>query len=330
MRPAPEGVLTMRASTASPFLAHARQYTEAWRVTAKWPFRCTRMTASHSSSLVVKSMRSRTKPALFTSTSRRPKVSIAVCTSARAPSQSAMSSVFAIASPPSARISSTTCCAGPVLAPLPSPATRGSFTTAGAPSCAKPSACSRPMPRPAPVTMTMRPSQMPLTGSYPTGGQFAATMPQATSASGASGRRQNGEGRRRRGNRVGLYVGARPRTWPAEEEALREVAVEPLEASSLLLGLDSFGDHLELEPVTEVDDAADERFRFGTLAEAGDEAAIDLELMDRQHAEVGQARVAGSEIVERDPHADLVERGERGSDAFGIVDQEALGDLQGE
>ena len=31
-----------------------------------------------------------------------------------------------------------------------------------------PSACSRPMPRPAPVTMTIRPSQIPVTGPYPT------------------------------------------------------------------------------------------------------------------------------------------------------------------
>ena len=101
MSPAPDDVLTMRRvdrrrrpSTAP------RQYSVAWRVGAKWPFRCTRITASHSSSLVVNTMRSRTKPALLTSTSSPPNVSIAVCTSRRAPSQSAMSSVLATASPP--------------------------------------------------------------------------------------------------------------------------------------------------------------------------------------------------------------------------------------
>ena len=116
MSPAPDDVLTMRrVDRRRRPSTGARQYSAAWRVAAKWPFRCTRMTASHSSSLVVKSMRSRTKPALFTSTSSPPNVSIAVCTSRCAPSQSAMSSVFATASPPSAEISSTTSCAGPVL-----------------------------------------------------------------------------------------------------------------------------------------------------------------------------------------------------------------------
>ena len=74
---------------------------------------CTRTTASHSASSMLKSMRSRRIPALLTRMSRVPYLSIAVCTKRRAPSQSATSSVFATASPPSAVISSTTVCAGP-------------------------------------------------------------------------------------------------------------------------------------------------------------------------------------------------------------------------
>ena len=66
------------------------------------------MTASHSSSLVVNSIRSRTNPALLTRTSRRPKVSTTVATSRRAPSHAVMSSVFATALPPRAAISSRT------------------------------------------------------------------------------------------------------------------------------------------------------------------------------------------------------------------------------
>ena len=100
MSPAPDDVFTIRPSTSAPSLACARHHSVAWRVVAKWPLRWTRITASHSSSPVVNTMRSRRKPALFTSTSRPPNVSIAVCTSRRAPSQSAMSSVLATASPP--------------------------------------------------------------------------------------------------------------------------------------------------------------------------------------------------------------------------------------
>ena len=60
----------MRASTLAPALAWSRQWAAAWRATAKWPLRCTRTTASHSSSAALANMRSRTKPALLTTASR--------------------------------------------------------------------------------------------------------------------------------------------------------------------------------------------------------------------------------------------------------------------
>ena len=66
------------------------------------------------------SMRSRRMPALFTSTCRSPNVSMAVLIIRWAPSQSATSSPLAMASPPAARISSTTSWAGPASAPEPS------------------------------------------------------------------------------------------------------------------------------------------------------------------------------------------------------------------
>ena len=110
-------------------------------------------------------MRSRRKPALFTSTSSRPNVSTAVAIEAVGRSQSATSSPLATASPPMARISSTTSPAGPVEPPEPSSSAPRSLTTTLAPWRANSRACARPMPRPAPVTMTTRPSQMPMRGS---------------------------------------------------------------------------------------------------------------------------------------------------------------------
>ena len=71
------------------------------------------MTASHSSSVMFTSMRSRRMPALFTTTSRRPNVSIACLTTLPAPSQLEMSSPLATASPPMPSISATTSWAGP-------------------------------------------------------------------------------------------------------------------------------------------------------------------------------------------------------------------------
>ena len=122
------------------------------------------MTASHSASLMLASMRSRRMPALLISTSRRTEGLDGLGDRARsAPAQSLMSSVLATASPPAATISSTTCWAGPASVPSPDAEPPRSFTTTLAPSAASISACSRPMPRPAPVTMTTRPSHSPAT-----------------------------------------------------------------------------------------------------------------------------------------------------------------------
>src|SRR5688572_6490112 len=134
------------------------------------------MTASHSSSVMFTSIRSRRIPALFTSVSSPPNVSMAELMRRWAPSQSLTSSVLAMASPPAATMSSTTCCATGCISPLPSASRPTSFTTTLAPSAANSSASSRPMPRPAPVTITTRPSQMPFAMRMKVG-PYAAAMP---------------------------------------------------------------------------------------------------------------------------------------------------------
>src|SRR5947209_9643046 len=155
----------IRASTVLPSLDSPRQYDAACRIVAKWPLRCTAMTASNSSSLVLAIIRSRTMPALFTRTSKPPKVSTAVLIRAAAWSQSAMLEPSTMASPPAEVISSTTLCAAlPPPAGEPSRPTPMSLTTTRAPSAAKANACARPMPPPAPVTMTTRPSTNPIFG----------------------------------------------------------------------------------------------------------------------------------------------------------------------
>src|SRR6516165_12840266 len=64
------------------------------------------------------------------------------------------------------RTSSTTSPAGPAEDPVPSTSAPRSLTTSLAPSLAKASACSRPMPRPAPLMTTTRPSQIPTMCSF--------------------------------------------------------------------------------------------------------------------------------------------------------------------
>src|ERR1043166_783589 len=97
-------------------------------------------------------------PALLTTPSSLPKESTAVLTILLAGIAPATVSNFATAVPPRFLISSATSSAGAALEPEPSAATPGSLTTTLAPSAAHNSAISRPMPRPAPVTMMDLPS----------------------------------------------------------------------------------------------------------------------------------------------------------------------------
>ena len=71
-------MLTIDARTSLPALLCSRQWAAACRVGTKWPFRWTWITASHSSSVMLTSTRSRRIPALFTRTWRSPKASTAV------------------------------------------------------------------------------------------------------------------------------------------------------------------------------------------------------------------------------------------------------------
>ncbi len=102
-------------------------------------------------------------PALFTSMCRSPKASRAAVTTRWPPSQSETSSVFATASPPSSLISSTTFWAVVRSSPEPFTAQPRSLTTTLAPSLANNNACSRPIPRPAPVMIATLPSSAPMT-----------------------------------------------------------------------------------------------------------------------------------------------------------------------
>ena len=117
------------------------------------------MTESQSSSDIENSIRSLRIPALFISMSIRPHLSTASCIIAPAASKSATLHPLTIASPPMFTISFTTSCAGVRSAPCPDSSPPRSLTTTFAPSLASISACSRPIPLPAPVTIATRFSQ---------------------------------------------------------------------------------------------------------------------------------------------------------------------------
>src|SRR3989475_108902 len=125
-----------------------RRFSRMWRVagrmTVKWPFRCTATTASHSSSVMLKIMRSRRMPAQQTTMWRSPKRASAASTIDWPPAIVATLSAFAIASPPRASISLTTACAAALDGSRPSTVTPKSLTTTRAPAWASPRATPPP------------------------------------------------------------------------------------------------------------------------------------------------------------------------------------------
>src|SRR5262245_60559114 len=92
-------------------------------------------------------------PALLTRMSTRPQRSTVSATIFRTASKSVTEAPLATASPPMARISSTTRCAAEAEPPRPLTSLPRSLTTTLAPRRARSSACWRPRPAPAPVTM---------------------------------------------------------------------------------------------------------------------------------------------------------------------------------
>ena len=59
-----------------------------------------------------------------------------------------------------------------------------------------------------------------------------------------------------------------------------------------------------------------------------DEAAVDLDLVEREALQIAQRRIAGAEIVERDAHADGAELMQDGKRRLVVADQHGFGDLE--
>ena len=83
------------------------------------------------------------------------------------------------------------------------------------------------------------------------------------------------------------------------------MASQPRFAECLVLGLcfDALCDDTEAEGVGDFDDQLDDDLILTDL-EVADEAAIDLEDVDRETPELADRGVAGAEVVDRDAHAE--------------------------
>ena len=88
---------------------------------------------------------------------------------------------------------------------------------------------------------------------------------------------------------------ARPNSQPCASEQPKF-----FERAADLLGFDALGGDRHVQRVAEAGDGGDDRRGLLALDQGGDEALVDLDPVDRQRVDLGEAGIAGAEIVEAD------------------------------
>jgi len=76
-----------------------------------------------------------------------------------------------------------------------------------------------------------------------------------------------------------------------------------------LVGLDHFGDGLQLHRPAQIDEPADQALRHG-IAQPPDQIAVDLDRVHRQFADIVIGGRAGAEVVDADLDARLAQGGQ--------------------
>src|SRR5690606_18676338 len=114
---------------------------------------------------------------------------------------------------------------------------------------------------------------------------------------GAQGRTRD---RRRRRACRNQPVQRLARSGPREQEALHLLTAREPQQHPLLLRLDTLRQQGQVERAAERDNGLHQRLAAGMAAEWLDEALVDLELVELEALQIGQARIAGAEIVKRE------------------------------
>ncbi len=112
------------------------------------------------------------------------------------------------------------------------------------------------------------------------------------------------------------------------QEALRELAPDHLDEGRLILRLDTFGDDIKAEVRGHRDDRLGHDHRAIAVRHVDDEAAVDLDAVNRQSPQAAERGVAGAEIVDRDLHANGVQPPQHVGAVAHVPHDPGLGDLQ--
>lgn len=94
----------------------------------------------------------------------------------------------------------------------------------------------------------------------------------------------------------------RQRQRLADQKALHLVATKAAQQVQLLPGFHTFGHHLQVEVVGQVDHGVHQLAVLFTLLHAANEALVDLEQGDRQAVEVHERGEPGAEVVQGETH----------------------------
>jgi hypothetical protein len=114
---------------------------------------------------------------------------------------------------------------------------------------------------------------------------------------------------------------------PAVVVALDLVAAEFLKEVRLLPGLDALGDHLQPEAPGQGQDGPGDGNILRVAGQILDEATVDLQGIDGQALQVAERGIAGAEVIDRHPDAELAEFAEGLHRRGQVLDQQAFGDL---
>ena len=156
--------------------------------------------------------------------------------------------------------------------------------------------------------------RLPAGRARPTAARYAAASRLAGARGAAAGSRQLDRFRRGAG--------------PAEQEALRLLAALLTEPGQLLGGLDALRAGGDAEAAAELQDGADDRRRGGVAARLEHVGLVDLHPIERELPQRAQAGAAGTEIAQRDAHAQPLQPLQGGKALRPIMQQQTLGDLE--